>query len=125
NHLYTKACQQEDLFQTPGLQDDLQSIIDCLDTSIPESIPGSNHSVAEALLIYLEALPEPVLCYELYQRCLECSHDSRLCKQTMYLICYLCYLCMFLFQFLFTTIDVTYTELTMESKLCSSVAVYL
>uniref|UniRef100_A0A671Q2W7 phosphoinositide 5-phosphatase n=1 Tax=Sinocyclocheilus anshuiensis TaxID=1608454 RepID=A0A671Q2W7_9TELE len=23
NHLYTKACQQEDLFQTPGLQDDL------------------------------------------------------------------------------------------------------
>uniref|UniRef100_A0A8C1XHV6 phosphoinositide 5-phosphatase n=1 Tax=Cyprinus carpio TaxID=7962 RepID=A0A8C1XHV6_CYPCA len=81
NHLYTKACQQEDLFQTPGLQDDLQNIIDCLDTSIPESIPGSNHSVAEALLIFLEALPEPVLCYELYQRCLECSHDSRLCKQ--------------------------------------------
>ncbi|XP_059377537.1 inositol polyphosphate 5-phosphatase OCRL-like isoform X2 [Carassius carassius] len=81
NHLYTKACQQEDLFQTPGLQDDLQSIIDCLDTSIPESIPGSNHSVAEALLIFLEALPEPVLCYELYQRCLESSHDSRLCKQ--------------------------------------------
>uniref|UniRef100_A0A673LZP5 phosphoinositide 5-phosphatase n=1 Tax=Sinocyclocheilus rhinocerous TaxID=307959 RepID=A0A673LZP5_9TELE len=81
NHLYTKACQQEDLFQTPGLQDELQSIIDCVDTSIPESIPGSNHSVAEALLIFLEALPEPVLCYELYQRCLECSHDSRLCKQ--------------------------------------------
>ncbi|XP_052430360.1 inositol polyphosphate 5-phosphatase OCRL isoform X1 [Carassius gibelio] len=81
NHLYTKACQQEDLFQTPGLQEELQNIIDCLDTSIPESIPGSNHSVAEALLIFLEALPEPVLCYELYQRCLECSHDSRLCKQ--------------------------------------------
>lgn len=81
NHLYTKACQQEDLFQTPGLQDELQSIIDCLDTSIPDSIPGCNHSVAEALLIFLEALPEPVLCYELYQRCLECSHDSRLCKQ--------------------------------------------
>ncbi|RXN07385.1 inositol polyphosphate 5-phosphatase OCRL-1-like isoform X2 [Labeo rohita] len=75
NHLYTKACQQEDLFQTPGLQDELQSIIDCLDTSIPEFI------LAEALLIFLEALPEPVLCYELYQRCLECSHDSRLCKQ--------------------------------------------
>ncbi|XP_026879857.2 inositol polyphosphate 5-phosphatase OCRL isoform X3 [Electrophorus electricus] len=81
NHLFTKACQQEDLFQTPGLQEELQSIIDCLDTSIPDSIPGCNHSVAEALLIFLEALPEPVVCYELYQRCLECSHDSRLCKQ--------------------------------------------
>ncbi|XP_066505099.1 inositol polyphosphate 5-phosphatase OCRL isoform X2 [Hoplias malabaricus] len=81
NHLYTKACQQEELFQTPGLQDELQSIIDCLDTSIPDSIPGCNHSVAEALLIFLEALPEPVVCYELYQRCLECSHDSHLCKK--------------------------------------------
>ncbi|CAJ1058884.1 inositol polyphosphate 5-phosphatase OCRL isoform X1 [Xyrichtys novacula] len=81
NHLFLKSCDQEDLFQTPGLQEELQSIIDCLDTSIPDSIVGCNHSVAEALLIFLEALPEPVVCYELYQRCLECSHDSRLCKQ--------------------------------------------
>uniref|UniRef100_A0A665UUI1 phosphoinositide 5-phosphatase n=1 Tax=Echeneis naucrates TaxID=173247 RepID=A0A665UUI1_ECHNA len=81
NHLFTKSCDQEDLFQTPGLQEELQSIIDCLDTSIPDTIPGCNHSVAEALLIFLEALPEPVVCYELYQRCLECAHDSRLCKQ--------------------------------------------
>ncbi|XP_030001079.1 inositol polyphosphate 5-phosphatase OCRL isoform X2 [Sphaeramia orbicularis] len=81
NHLFTKSCDQEDLFQTPGLQEELQTIIDCLDTSIPDSIPGCNHSVAEALLIFLEALPEPVVCYELYQRCLDCSHDSRLCKQ--------------------------------------------
>uniref|UniRef100_A0A672FZI2 phosphoinositide 5-phosphatase n=1 Tax=Salarias fasciatus TaxID=181472 RepID=A0A672FZI2_SALFA len=35
NHLFTKSCDQEDLFQTPGLQEELQSIIDCLDT-IPQ-----------------------------------------------------------------------------------------
>lgn len=29
---------QEDLFQTPGLQEELQNLIDCLDTSIPDSI---------------------------------------------------------------------------------------
>uniref|UniRef100_A0A3Q2XFK8 phosphoinositide 5-phosphatase n=1 Tax=Hippocampus comes TaxID=109280 RepID=A0A3Q2XFK8_HIPCM len=81
NHLFTKACDQEDLFQTPGLKEELQSIIDSLDTSIPDAVPGCNHSVAEALLIFLEALPEPVVCYELYQRCLDCAHDSRLCKQ--------------------------------------------
>ncbi|XP_068596400.1 inositol polyphosphate 5-phosphatase OCRL [Brachionichthys hirsutus] len=81
NHLFTKSCDQEDLFQTPGLQEELQNIIDCLDTSIPDSISGCNHSVAEVLLIFLEALPEPVMCYELYQRCLDCSNDSRLCKQ--------------------------------------------
>ncbi|XP_032993044.1 inositol polyphosphate 5-phosphatase OCRL isoform X3 [Lacerta agilis] len=83
DHLFKNACHQEDLFQTPGMQDELQEIIECLDTSIPETIPGSNHSVAEALLIFLEALPEPVICYELYQRCLECSHDSRLCRQVI------------------------------------------
>ncbi|MFT7802173.1 inositol polyphosphate 5-phosphatase OCRL-1-like isoform X1 [Arapaima gigas] len=81
DHLFTKSCDEEDLFQTPGMQDELQNIIDCLDTSIPETIPGSNHSVAEALLIFLEALPEPVVCYELYTRCLDCSHDNRLCRQ--------------------------------------------
>ncbi|XP_008118439.2 inositol polyphosphate 5-phosphatase OCRL isoform X1 [Anolis carolinensis] len=83
DHLFKNACHQEDLFQTPGMQDELQDIIECLDTSIPETIPGSNHSVAEALLIFLEALPEPVICYELYQRCLECSQDSRLCRQVI------------------------------------------
>ncbi|XP_033876258.3 inositol polyphosphate 5-phosphatase OCRL-like isoform X2 [Acipenser ruthenus] len=83
DHLFTKACRQEDLFQTPGMQEELQTIINCLDTSIPNTIPGSNHSVAEALLIFLEALPEPVVCYELYQRCLDCSHDSRLCRQVI------------------------------------------
>lgn len=31
----------------------------------------------------MEALPEPVVCYELYQRCLDCTHDSRLCKQVL------------------------------------------
>ncbi|KAM4662663.1 inositol polyphosphate 5-phosphatase OCRL isoform 2-T2 [Discoglossus pictus] len=83
DHLITNACHQEDLFQTPGKQEELQQIIDCLDTSFPETIPGSNHSVAEALLIFLEALPEPVICYELYQRCIDCSHDTRMCRQVI------------------------------------------
>ncbi|KAL8180972.1 UNVERIFIED_CONTAM: hypothetical protein K2H54_043150 [Gekko kuhli] len=137
DHLFKNACHQEDLFQTPGMQDELQDIIECLDTTIPETIrillefwsgasshlsgfrglrgnpevdeqaqpekradgrretsriaslldklrlAGSNHSVAEALLIFLEALPEPVICYELYQRCLDCSQESRLCRQVI------------------------------------------
>uniref|UniRef100_A0A8C6K2F5 phosphoinositide 5-phosphatase n=1 Tax=Melopsittacus undulatus TaxID=13146 RepID=A0A8C6K2F5_MELUD len=49
--------------------------------SVGQLSAGSNHSVAEALLIFLEALPEPVICYELYQRCLDWSHSSRLCRQ--------------------------------------------
>ncbi|XP_072126769.1 inositol polyphosphate 5-phosphatase OCRL isoform X2 [Mobula birostris] len=80
DHLFKNAIRQEDLFQTPGMQEELEQIFDCLDTSIPLTIPGGNHSVAEALLIFLEALPEPVICYELYQRCLECSYDQRSCQ---------------------------------------------
>uniref|UniRef100_A0A3B5MEX2 phosphoinositide 5-phosphatase n=1 Tax=Xiphophorus couchianus TaxID=32473 RepID=A0A3B5MEX2_9TELE len=49
NHLFTKSCDQEDLFQTPGLQEELQSIIDCLDTSIPESnYPFQPHHLQHA-----------------------------------------------------------------------------
>ncbi|XP_038632116.1 inositol polyphosphate 5-phosphatase OCRL isoform X1 [Scyliorhinus canicula] len=80
DHLFKNASRQEDLFQTPGTQEELQQIFDCLDTSIPQTIPGSNHSVAEALLIFLEALPEPVICYELHLRCLEIASDSRSCR---------------------------------------------
>ncbi|XP_032886449.1 inositol polyphosphate 5-phosphatase OCRL isoform X3 [Amblyraja radiata] len=80
DHLFKNASHQEDLFQTPGMQEELQQIFDSLDTSIPQTIPGSNHSVAEALLIFLEALPEPVICYELHQRCLETSYDHRNCQ---------------------------------------------
>ncbi|KAB1252959.1 Inositol polyphosphate 5-phosphatase OCRL-1 [Camelus dromedarius] len=118
DHLFRYACHQEDLFQTPGMQEELQQIIDCLDTSIPKTIlvidytvvsqftsgsfdpslctrlllkgirevnpAGSNHSVAEALLIFLEALPEPVICYELYQRCLDSAQDPRICRQVSF-----------------------------------------
>nr|XP_023690270.1 inositol polyphosphate 5-phosphatase OCRL-1-like isoform X1 [Paramormyrops kingsleyae] len=81
NHLSTKCSHQEDLFNIAGLPDELQAIIDCLETSIPSTIPGSSHSVAQALVIFLEALPEPVVCYRFYRQCLDCSHDSRLCRQ--------------------------------------------
>lgn len=54
---------------------------------------GCNHSVAEALLIFLEAVPEPVVCYELYHRCLDCAHDSRLCKQVHNHIIFWCPVC--------------------------------
>lgn len=37
-HIVSLCVSQEDLFQTPGLQEELQSIIDCLDTSIPDTI---------------------------------------------------------------------------------------
>uniref|UniRef100_A0A8C9EUL2 phosphoinositide 5-phosphatase n=1 Tax=Pavo cristatus TaxID=9049 RepID=A0A8C9EUL2_PAVCR len=42
---------------------------------------GSNHSVAEALLLFLESLPEPVICYKFYNSCLECANNYLLSSQ--------------------------------------------
>ena len=45
---------------------------------------GSIYSVAEALLIFIEALPEPVIPYAFYQRALECCNNYMLCKQVRF-----------------------------------------
>lgn len=44
-------------------------------------LAGSNHSVAEALLLFLDALPEPVVPYSFYQQCLECCSNANQCKK--------------------------------------------
>ncbi|XP_056413077.1 type II inositol 1,4,5-trisphosphate 5-phosphatase isoform X1 [Hyla sarda] len=81
DHLHRNASQQEDLFQQPGLRSEFEAIRDCLDTGFPESIPGSNHSVVEALLLFLEGLPEPVICYSYYHKCLGCAGDYNSSKE--------------------------------------------
>ncbi|KAM4795769.1 type II inositol 1,4,5-trisphosphate 5-phosphatase [Rhinophrynus dorsalis] len=83
DHLYRNASQQEDLFQQPGLRSEFEAIRDCLDTGSPEYLPGSNHSVVEALLLFLESLPEPVICYQSYDRCLECAGDYASSKEVL------------------------------------------
>ncbi|RXM94856.1 Type II inositol 1,4,5-trisphosphate 5-phosphatase [Acipenser ruthenus] len=75
--------QLEDLFQQPGLRAEFEEIRDCIDTGMPDSLPGSNHSVAEALLLFLDALPEPVICYSLYQQSLDASGSFTLCKKVV------------------------------------------
>uniref|UniRef100_A0A8C4ZMP3 phosphoinositide 5-phosphatase n=1 Tax=Gadus morhua TaxID=8049 RepID=A0A8C4ZMP3_GADMO len=83
DHLFRNAIKQEDLFQQPGLRSEFQEIRDYLDTGVPDSLPGSNHSVAEALLLFLESLPEPVVPYSLYQQCLDCCSSPMLCKKVI------------------------------------------
>ncbi|MBN3294257.1 I5P2 phosphatase, partial [Polypterus senegalus] len=82
-HLYRNACYQADLFQQPGLRTEFEEIRDCLDTGMPDSLPGSNHSVAEALLLFLDALPEPVICYSHYHQSLDSSGSHTQCKQVI------------------------------------------
>ncbi|KAF6344715.1 inositol polyphosphate-5-phosphatase B [Rhinolophus ferrumequinum] len=86
DYLYRNAVQQEDLFQQPGLRLEFEHIRDCLDTGMIDTLsnsPTSNHSVAEALLLFLESLPEPVICYSAYHNCLECSGNYTASKQVI------------------------------------------
>ena len=86
DHLWQYGCDQEDLFQQPGLNKEIQHIRDCLDTGVPEKIPGSIHSIAESLLLFLESLPDPVIPKSVHKRCLECSNNYLLCKQIIHQI---------------------------------------
>uniref|UniRef100_A0A3P8S850 phosphoinositide 5-phosphatase n=1 Tax=Amphiprion percula TaxID=161767 RepID=A0A3P8S850_AMPPE len=83
DHLFRNAIKQEDIFQQPGLRSEFAEIRDCLDTGMPDSLPGSNHSVAEALLLFLDALPEPVVPYSFYQQCLECCSNASQCEKVI------------------------------------------
>ncbi|XP_068180463.1 type II inositol 1,4,5-trisphosphate 5-phosphatase [Antennarius striatus] len=83
DHLFRNAIKQEDIFQQPGLRSEFAHIRDCLDTGMPDSLPGSNHSVAEALLLFLDALPEPVVPYKFYQQCLESCSNASQCEKVI------------------------------------------
>ncbi|KAB0406823.1 hypothetical protein E2I00_012397 [Balaenoptera physalus] len=103
DYLYRNAIQQEDLFQQPGLRLEFEHIRDCLDSGMIDNLcilqmfmharvyvfvnmrkrAASNHSVAEALLLFLESLPEPVICYSVYHNCLECSGNLTASKQVI------------------------------------------
>uniref|UniRef100_A0A674E6Y2 phosphoinositide 5-phosphatase n=1 Tax=Salmo trutta TaxID=8032 RepID=A0A674E6Y2_SALTR len=96
-------CQLRDPIQEMPLEtireltssgDETRSVIIDKPLDIPKEIwqmvdhlyPGSNHSVAEALLLFLDALPEPVVPFSLYQQCLECCSNTSQCKKVVSLL---------------------------------------
>ncbi|XP_048578067.1 inositol polyphosphate 5-phosphatase OCRL isoform X3 [Nematostella vectensis] len=86
DHLYKYGASEENILKQSGFEQEIQQIRTHLDTGSTGKMPGSIHSVAEALLIFLEALPVPVIPFGFYQKALECCNNYILCKQ---LICQL------------------------------------
>lgn len=81
DHLFKFGMKQDNILRQSGLEGELEKIRTHLDCCKGGKLPGSIHAVAEALLIFLEALPEPVIPYAFYQRALECCNNYILCKQ--------------------------------------------
>lgn len=86
DHLYGSGMRQENILRQSGFEDELEDIRSHLDCCRGGKLPGNVYSVAEALLIFLEALPEPVIPYAFYQRALECCNNFILCKQLIFQI---------------------------------------
>ena len=60
---------------------EMEQIRDVLDIGGGRDLPGSPHSVANCLLLFLSALSEPVIPTALHQRAVECCNQPMLCKQ--------------------------------------------
>ncbi|XP_049792520.1 inositol polyphosphate 5-phosphatase OCRL isoform X1 [Schistocerca nitens] len=81
DHLYRHGLKQPHLFEQPGLHSEILQIRNWLDNGSPDPLPGSVHSVAEALLLLLESTAEPVIPYNLHNICLNASSNYLQCKQ--------------------------------------------
>jgi len=77
--LYNNGMKEEGLFEYSGVAREVHYIRDCLDSGAPITDPVSNHSIAEALLTFLESLREPVVPSKFYQMCLNASSNPATC----------------------------------------------
>ena len=71
DELFRRGLDTPGLFEQPGVASEISAIRLKLDTSMPDSLPGSVHSVAEALLLFLETLKEPIIPFSLTQQALD------------------------------------------------------
>ncbi|GAB1868632.1 Inositol polyphosphate 5-phosphatase OCRL-1 [Camponotus japonicus] len=81
DRLYRHGIKTPGLFETPGLHSEIIAIRDWLDESSQDPMPGSIHSVAEALLLLLESTAEPLIPYNLHNVCLSAATNYFQCKQ--------------------------------------------
>jgi phosphatidylinositol-bisphosphatase len=82
DYLYNRGLETEGLFTERGLRNELGSLIEMLDTGMGK-LACSVHTAAEAFLLFLEALPEPVIPTSFHQKCMECCNNYTLCKQLL------------------------------------------
>ncbi|KJE90099.1 inositol 5-phosphatase 4, variant 24 [Capsaspora owczarzaki ATCC 30864] len=82
--LFTYGLDEDNLFATSGNEQSMELIRECLDTGLPfETMPDAVHSISECLIRFLEALPDPVIPFVHYQRCLDSNSNYTLCKQVL------------------------------------------
>eukprot|EP00112_Aurelia_sp_Birch-Aquarium-sp1_P002384 Seg1262.5 transcript_id=Seg1262.5/GoldUCD/mRNA.D3Y31 product="Inositol polyphosphate 5-phosphatase OCRL-1" protein_id=Seg1262.5/GoldUCD/D3Y31 len=83
DHLYQNGMREENILIQSGLDSEIVMIRNYLDDGRRGTMPGSIFSVGEALLLFLEALPEPVIPYKFQSKCMDACQNYILCKQVV------------------------------------------
>ncbi|OTF72626.1 type II inositol 1,4,5-trisphosphate 5-phosphatase-like protein [Euroglyphus maynei] len=84
DHLYRNGHVNVNIFQSSGMEQEFLIIRDSLDSSEPNKIANvSEHSVAEALLLFLETLPDSIIPMNFYDRVQRAHKNQSECKQEM------------------------------------------
>lgn len=81
DHIYRHGLKEQSLFEQPGLHAEVLLIRDWLDNGSSSPLPGSVHSVAEALLLLLDSTAEPIIPYNHHSACLNVSTNYLQCKE--------------------------------------------
>lgn len=69
------------MFESSALHEEIVRIRDWLDSGSLDPIPGSIHAVAEALLLFLSYIKDPVIPYHLHDACIAAASNYTSCKQ--------------------------------------------
>lgn len=84
DHIHKHGMTKQNILRQEGIGEELIAIRTHLDTNIHEGkIPGNIYSVGEALLLFLETIPEPVIPYRFHTKCFEACNNYVLCKQVV------------------------------------------
>ena len=81
NQLFKYGLDIKELFVKPSLRSEFISIRQAIDTCDPSQLTVSTHSVAEAILLFLDSLAEPVIPFEFYYKAIDSVKNFALCKQ--------------------------------------------
>ncbi|KAH9425493.1 hypothetical protein DERP_006101, partial [Dermatophagoides pteronyssinus] len=82
DHLYRNGYVNVNIFQISGMENEFYIIRDSIDSGEIEKINNvSEHSVAEALLLFLETLPESIIPFKFYDRIQHSNKNHSECKQ--------------------------------------------
>lgn len=82
DYIYKNGVVKRDLFQNSGSEMDFVRIREALDHACPDLLKDiSVDSVAEALLLFLHSLPEPVIPYRFYERVVANRSNFSNCQQ--------------------------------------------